>query len=287
MAKSNKRKSSVDRKPLVSVVVTTKNEEGVLARLLQSIDKQVYKNIEMLVIDNKSSDSTKKIAKKFTKKVFDKGPERSAQRNFGAKKSKGKYLLFLDADMQLSEKVVMECVELARKNKKVGAITIPEESVATNFWEEVKAFERSFYNLEGDLDIEAARFFSSEAFESVGGYDVNITGPEDWDLPESIRKEGYKQKRIKAKIYHYERIKGPFSFAKKKYYYALKSHRYLKKHNVSAISPKTIYFLRPVFYKHYKKIIVSPMLSMGMLLMLSVETIGGGLGYIKGKFFTK
>ena len=67
----------------VSVIVTTKNEAKNIGRCLQSIQNQTYKAIEIIVVDNFSKDETKRIAKKFTKKVFDKGPERSAQRNLG------------------------------------------------------------------------------------------------------------------------------------------------------------------------------------------------------------
>ena len=89
----------------VSVIVTTKNEEDVIGTLLKSIKKQTYPSIETLIVDNHSSDNTIKIAKKYKVECFTFGPERSAQRNFGAKKSRGKYLLFLDADMELNPRL--------------------------------------------------------------------------------------------------------------------------------------------------------------------------------------
>ena len=79
--------------PLVSVIITTKNSSRTLETCLKSIKDQTYKNIELIVIDNNSIDNTKEIAKKYTNKVFNYGPERSAQRNFGAKQAKGEYLL--------------------------------------------------------------------------------------------------------------------------------------------------------------------------------------------------
>ena len=96
----------------VSVIVTTKNEADRLPACLESIKKQTYLNIELIVVDNNSRDKTKDIAKSFGARVFDKGPERSAQRNFGVSHAKGDYLLFLDADMELTPKVVEECVEV-------------------------------------------------------------------------------------------------------------------------------------------------------------------------------
>jgi len=273
--------------PLVSVIITTKNEESVLERLLISIKNQTYKNTEIIIVDNSSNDATKHIAQKYTKKVFNKGPERSAQRNFGAKKARGSYCLFLDADMKLSKNVISECVSLAESDKDIGAIVIPEESITSNYWERVKAFERSFYTSEGDVSVEAARFFIKTAFFKVGGYDEAITGPEDWDLPESIKKKGFKQKRIKAIISHFERIPNPFYIAEKKYYYALRSHRYIKKQDISTIGPKTVYFLRSTFYKNWRRILSNPKLSLGMFLMLSLELGYGGIGYFWGKLANK
>lgn len=271
-------------KQKVSIIIPAFNEEKVIERLLKSLKKQTYKNCEVIVIDDSSVDNTVKIAKQYTPNVYTrKHAERSIQRNFGAGISKGEYLLFLDADMELIPGVVKECVEKIQKDKKSGAIAIPEKSIALTFWEKVKAFERSIYNLEGDSITDAARFFTREAFNKAGGYDESITGPEDWDLPDTIRELGYKQNRIKAIIYHYERVPSPLALARKKYYYGLRAYRYLTKHKISVISAKTIYFLRPVFYKNWARIIAHPVLSLGMMMMLSAELIGGGLGFLMGR----
>lgn len=274
----------MNRGQLVSIIVTTRNEQDVIKKLLISVVRQTYQNIEIIVVDNNSSDKTREIAKRFTKKIFNFGPERSAQRNFGAKVAKGEYLLFIDADMELSKDVVKECVELIEVNQKVGAISIKEESIANTFWEKIKAFERSFYNLEGDPATDAARFFSKKIFNKVGGYDESITGPEDWDLSDTIRKLEVKIGRISAIITHRERVSSLFDLAKKKFYYALRLHRYLEKQKVSVVSSKTIYFLRPVFYKNPAKLISHPILTLGMFIMLSFELFAGGLGYLLGRF---
>ncbi len=275
-------KASVD---FVSVIVTTKNEQNVLRKLLDSITKQIYPRYEIIVVDNNSSDETKTIAKLFTRQVFDFGPERSAQRNFGAKKAKGAYLLFLDADMELSKEVLKECIQ-ACQDSDIGGVAIPEQSKAVYFWEKVKAFERSFYNEKGDPITDAARFFKKEVFQKAGGYDETMTGPEDWDLPETIIKLGFKINRIEAHIYHRERVPSPWILAKKKFYYALSAYKYLEKHDIPVVSAKTVYFLRPVFYKNWKKLVSHPLLSLAMCIMLSAELIGGGLGYLIGRIKT-
>ena len=268
---------------LVSIIVTTRNEQLVLGDLLQSIKKQIYKNWELIVVDNNSNDQTKQIASKYTKKVINLGPERSAQRNYGANLAKGEYLLFLDADMRLSSQVVEECVRECNENKSLSAVVIPEESIAKDFWGKVKAFERSFYNINGDPITDAARFFKKPIFFKVGQYDESITGPEDWDLPDRVRESGYKIGRILAKIYHQEGNLSLNILFRKKFYYGLRADRYLKKHQISVISPKTIYFLRPLFYKNWYRLLAHPILAIGMIVMLMTELAGGGLGYLTGR----
>lgn len=279
-----KKRKFMSNTDLVSLIVTTKNEEKTIERLLNSILKQTYKSYEIILVDNKSTDDTVKIAKNYPVKIYNYGPERSAQRNFGAKKSRGAYLFFLDADMELTPEVLSSCVKKIKSGKNIGGLIIPEVSIGHNYWERVKAFERSFYNEAGDETTDAARFFTREAFEKVKGYDETITGPEDWDLPERVKKLGYKIDRVKEVIYHHERIDSLLQLVRKKYYYGLGANRYLSKHKIKAVSPKTIYFLRPVFYKQWKKMITNPILSMGMFVMLFSELAGGGLGYMIGKY---
>ncbi len=271
------------RKKLVSVIVTTKNEQQNIKRLLESVNKQTYKKIELIVVDNHSKDLTKRIAKKITPLVFNAGPERSAQRNFGLKQSHGEFVFFVDADMELSESVIESCVKLISKSKKTGMVVVNEISRGWRFWEKVKAFERSFYNDSGDSNIEAARFFKTGLVKQIGGYDESITGPEDWDLPERLKAKGFKQVRTSESIFHHEHIESLKDLARKKYYYGLRAHSYISKNKVSLVGAKTIYILRPVFYKQWKKLIASPVLSLAMFLMLTVEQISGGWGFVKGK----
>ena len=83
--------------PEVSVIITTKNEEENIEKCLESVITQRYslKKIEIIVVDNNSTDETKKRVLKYTDKVYNFGPERSAQRNFGARKANGRYILYL------------------------------------------------------------------------------------------------------------------------------------------------------------------------------------------------
>src|SRR5512143_2099053 len=152
--------------PLVSIIVPTYNSAAYLEGCLKSVSRQSYSNIELIVVDNNSRDTTKDIARKFTDKVFNQGPERSAQRNYGVKQSMGVLLLVIDSDMELSAGVVKACVDRYSEDA-FKAIIIPEESFGVGFWAQCKKLERSFYI--GVDWMEAARFFERSVFDEMGG----------------------------------------------------------------------------------------------------------------------
>lgn len=175
---------------LVSVVITTKNEEKNIENCLISIKTQSYQNIEIIVVDNFSTDNTVNIAKKYTENVVLKGPERSAQRNFGMiNLSRGKYVMYVDADMVLAPILIENCV-LKMVDEGTIALHVPEIILGKGYFSKVRRFERSFYD--GTV-IDGARFFNREKFCYVGGFDselFKIGSGEDWDLDKKIKQIG-------------------------------------------------------------------------------------------------
>lgn len=270
--------------PKVSVIVTTKNEEENIKNFCESVKNQSYKNLELIVVDNNSTDKTVEIAKEYTGKVYNVGPERSAQRNYGIEIAEGDYVLIADADMILTENVVRECVEYMLKDPNIKAIVIPEKSVGNNYWGKCKSLEREFYFLAGDEKIEAARFFCKQALDEVGYYDISITGGEDWELSERVLAKYPNKARTKSYIIHNEGNLNLIKLLKKKYYYAKGFSAYTKKTKTKLVGSKTIYFLRPVFYKYPKLWLRNPLISMGTIIMLGLETIAGAAGLLEAKF---
>ena len=108
--------------PVVSVIVTTKNEDRNIGACLESVVQQSMLPLEMIVVDNYSEDKTAEIALEYGAKVFELGPERSAQRNYGVEKAQGKYILYLDADMHLSPDVLKDCVNRCEADIEISGI---------------------------------------------------------------------------------------------------------------------------------------------------------------------
>jgi glycosyltransferase involved in cell wall biosynthesis len=174
---------------LVSVIIPCRNEEKNIENCLRSIKNQSFKGIEIVVVDDKSTDRTVEISKKFDSKLVinERHLERSKGRNLGVSESSGEYLLFLDADMILTEDVVSEAVKVMEKDKELLGLYISEMVLGKSFWQKCRRLERSFYDA---TVVDSVRFVRKEIFNKIGGFDEKLTGPEDWDFDKRIRNEG-------------------------------------------------------------------------------------------------
>ncbi|HEV2029122.1 MAG TPA: glycosyltransferase [Candidatus Dormibacteraeota bacterium] len=271
-----------DDRALVSVVVPTRNSARTLEACLISLCAQSYSPIELIVVDNGSADETLGIASRHADVVESYGPERSAQRNRGAEVAHGDYLLFIDSDMTLSQGVVGDCVEAVRLAG-APAVVIPEISVGEGFLARCRALERSCYA--GDNNIEAARFFTREAFDSAGGFDENLTGPEDWDL--SIRVAGGSSlPRTASQISHDEGRLRLAAVLQKKRYYAASSVSYWRKHGRSTFSQANLVF-RPAFLRSWRRLLRHPVLTVGFLTLKSLEAAAALSGIVEVRAHSK
>lgn len=256
---------------LISVIINTKNEEKSIEKCLKSLLAQSYpaENIEIIVVDNNSSDKTREISLKYTEKVFNRGPERSAQKNFGVEKSKGEYFIHLDADMVLGENVVAECVEKVSRDKNIVALYIPEIVTGKSFFSKVRRFERRFYD---GTAIDAVRFIRKDRFLEAGSFDEKLYACEDWDLDKRIKKLG-KVEIIQAVLYHNEEEFNLAKYLAKKEYYSKNLDVYIEKwgKNDPDIKKQFGFYYRfiGVFAENGKcrKFIRHPLLAAGMFFL--------------------
>ncbi len=262
-----------DTQPIVSIVVSTRNSADTLALCLDSVAGQSYGSIELIVVDNHSIDMTLRLAQSYTERVFVLGPERSAQRNYGARAATGQYLLFVDSDMVLDEDVVFSCALKMRDHPDIGAIIIPERSLGEGFWARCKALERSCYV--GDDSMEAARFFRRDVFERTGGYDELLNAGEDWDLSQRASQIA-RLDRVSSYITHLEGRLTLHATMRSKFYYGKTIRRYLAKNH--ADTSRQFRLIRPAFRRHFRRLIVQPHLAAGMITMKGCEMLAGATG---------
>ncbi|HSW99006.1 MAG TPA: glycosyltransferase [Candidatus Saccharimonadales bacterium] len=270
-----------DPEILVSVIVTTRNNHATLDACLSSIAAQTYAPVELIVVDRDSQDDTKEIARRYTPRVLNRGPERSAQRNYGVAAAKGAYVCIIDSDMELEPEVVAACVAGMQRDAAAAGAIIPEESFGQGFWAQCKRLERSFYV--GVDWIEAARFFRRETYMAVGGYDETMVSGEDWDLSRRVAGQG-SLVRVGAFIHHNEGELHLWRTLKKKAYYAAQARNYFAKNDVGAkvtaqAGPLQRYRL---FFSKPGQLFERPLTAIGMLFMKTCEFGFGAFGYYFG-----
>ncbi len=114
--------------PLVSINILTYNGEKYIQECLNSVFNQGYSNIEILIIDNNSTDKTKSYLKKLKNRpelkiIFNKkNLGYAGGHNQGIRISQGKYILCLNQDVRLDRYFIKNAVFLLEKDKKIGAI---------------------------------------------------------------------------------------------------------------------------------------------------------------------
>lgn len=90
--------------PLITIVIPTYNNGHLIGRAIDSIIYQTYKNWELVIIDNFSTDNTRTLVEEYSKKnnikffQINNGGIIAKSRNFGIQKSLGDYVAFLDSD---------------------------------------------------------------------------------------------------------------------------------------------------------------------------------------------
>lgn len=209
----------------ISVIVPTHNSAAVIGPCLASIRAQTWASVEVIVVDNHSSDGTAEIARTLADQVLVTGPERSAQRNRGAEAATGSVLVFIDADMTLDPEVLAQVAD-ALGDPEVGQVVLTELAQADGTFGRARQLEKRL--LVGNAQVEAARGFRRHLFEAVGGYDEARNAFEDWDLADRVAALGHRTARTTAITWHHEgRVRLREQFAKKRYYGA-QSRAYLR-----------------------------------------------------------
>ena len=114
------------RKPLVSVFIPAYNEEKFITPTLVSVINQTYKNIELIVVNNASTDNTAKIALKYaTRVIYEAKKGMAFARNRGIAEAQGKIIIKLDADTLIEENSVERVVRRFENDKKLVALSGP------------------------------------------------------------------------------------------------------------------------------------------------------------------
>ncbi|WP_019178596.1 glycosyltransferase family 2 protein [Methanomassiliicoccus luminyensis] len=266
-----------DGLPLVSVIIPSYNPGESLETCLRSIREQSYENIEIIVVDRNSTDGTPGVAGNNSARLMLIDCERAEAKNHGINLAQGKYIAFIDSDMELTSSVISECVSICERSIQVGGIIIPERSVGNSYWVKVRDHERKYY---AGTEIESARFFPRDLAERAKGFETGVIFFEESTLPQKIKLMGFSiSARIASPILHHEDNFTLGHWLRKKYYYGKTAKAYRAKYGdygaaqMSVRKRFSIFLMQGNFYKR-------PALAIGVLTLKALEFVSAGLGYM-------
>lgn len=185
----------------LAIVIPTLNEERYIGRLIDSIIVQTVQPSELILVDAYSKDKTieeiKKRQTKISLKYFQIPKHTIArQRNFGAAKTNSPHLLFLDADMEMKEKDVLERYFneiLKRKPDVAAAENLPDSATLKNTVY-YKAENLLIKCIKDIWPVITARnlYVRRKMFNKVKGFEDGLAVGEDQELVQRIVKAGSK-----------------------------------------------------------------------------------------------
>lgn len=184
---------------MVSVIIPLYNEESTIVQCLLTLDKQNYRPVEILLVDDGSTDSTvRKIQQlirshgwKSVKLFRQEHKGTAAARNFAAEKADGDILVFADADMTFDSRFIGKLIDPIQKRKTIGTYT-REEYVSNwdnvwarcwNFNEHISDHRRIPENAPEQSPV--YRAILKTEFDRIGGFD-EIGFTDDWTLSRKL-----------------------------------------------------------------------------------------------------
>lgn len=188
--------------PLVSIIIPAYNAERYIARAIKSALNQTWRDIEVIVVDDGSTDRTAEIVRSFkdprVRYIYQQNQNVGSARNHGIKESKGKYITFLDADDEYLPEKVEKQVEFLEQNPKYQVVYC--DTIQFYSDNPDKLFIKKGEHPSGDI-FEALLHSSvinpntvmmaKELLVKVGMFDERPNFPEDWELWLRIARAGY------------------------------------------------------------------------------------------------
>lgn len=200
---------------MISIIVPTLNEEGVIGRTLSQIRDNLKKTeYEIIVSDGGSSDKTVLVAEKYADKVIRAklGGTIAQGRNAGAKEARGEYLVFFDADTTIfdPDNLFFRLADMFDRDEELVAATtavkvLPKEAkpldnfifgflnVAIGIMNNFLGIGRAF----GEFQM-----VRSSAFSRAGGYNEKLVAGEDHEMFYRLSKIGKVRSVNSLTIYH-------------------------------------------------------------------------------------
>ncbi|MFH8223598.1 glycosyltransferase family 2 protein [Streptomyces sp. NPDC018057] len=181
--------------PLVSLIIPNYNYARSLGLSIQSAKDQDYPNLEIIVVDDCSTDGSYEIARSHGVRVVSTGTNSgvATARNTGAAHARGSILFFLDSDVALRPGAVRAAVELLTAHPEAGAVCgmyEPEPLIRDSLVEECRCLQAYYWRTssEGTVSflISAMCAMRVEVFQEIGPFNPNLRQTEEVDYGQRL-----------------------------------------------------------------------------------------------------
>lgn len=197
--------------PLISVIIPAYNYASFLPKAINSVLNQNYRNVEIIVIDDGSTDHTRSVMEQYphVQYFFQENAGLSAARNAGIEKAAGDFLVFLDADDWLEPAALEQNITMLQDNPQVAFVSgnyyllrstgdKPQPiSVVVNDHHYIRLLECNY------IGMHAAVMFRRWVFQQIR-YDPALRACEDYDLYLTIAR--------KYPVLHHQKIIATYNF---------------------------------------------------------------------------
>lgn len=182
----------------ISVIIPMYNASGCIESCLSAVLKQTANDLEILLIDDCSTDDTVQKAEKYPFKIIklEKRLTPAQVRNYGAKNASGNIIVFVDADVVLKPDSVEEIVRAMSRPDTDSVFGIyAEDTPQAGFFSQFQnlLIIYRYKRLPRTTDITCSFFFAikKSVFEAVGGYNEEMSYYEDIEIGKRLTREGY------------------------------------------------------------------------------------------------
>src|SRR3972149_5873233 len=190
----------MNRQPFISVIIPVYNGSKYLNQCLDALMTSSYRQIEIIVVDDASTDDSVDICRKKGIDVLQmphqSGP--AAARNYGAHKARGEILLFVDSDVLVRQETITRVAADFMNNPDIAAIfgSYDDSPDASDFFSQFRNLFHHF--IHQNSHQEAKTFWTGcgaiyrKIFFQLQGFDKGWFSIEDIELGHRIRKNGYR-----------------------------------------------------------------------------------------------
>jgi len=218
-----KRETDALESPTVSIILPVYNDQETIGQSLRSLMDQSYRNVEIIVVNDGSTDETRSIVQEVAKddpraRIADiEHAGTSAAKNSGFNLARGPIVFFAEGDATYSEDYVLNSVRCLQKDPRMGGVC-----VLGGIWEVRRTFVTRSIDAEnqikhalihrGKMEPYFAWVFTREALEKAGLYDLNLKQAEDRDLFARVKTAGFDIGLVEGVHWRHRRFETTWEF---------------------------------------------------------------------------